>query len=181
MSTDTNRARYARENWWGDPDVKTAADEHRTDGTDWNQRTRRQEKAEYVAHLLLRGRAPALCGTTCADPDRVPVELTPPQFYPPNGGHRKHLRAIRANEHEGYLSGGESTHVVFDGVPTKEFLELVETWLAYCEHQGHIGPDLREQLRADAEAMKTGTDLRDETVVARLVEDVLAGERTLSH
>lgn len=88
------------------------------------------------------------------------------------------MRAIRANETDGYLTGGESTHVVHDGLPTAELLDLVETWLTYVERQGHIGPELREQLHDDARAMKRGTDLRDKSVLERLVADVLAGERS---
>jgi hypothetical protein len=157
--------------------VQTVVDEHRDGEIVWEQRTRRQEKARHVAHLLLRGVAPALCAVTCDDPGRVPVELGDPKHHPPGEGNREHLRAVRSNELDGYLTGGESTSVVLDGVPTDEFLELIDAWLQYCEWEGHIRASFREQLYSDAQSMKMHGTFRDEEIVAALVNDVLAGER----
>lgn len=169
---------YRRDDWHGTPDIETAGTTHRSQGTTWPTRTRRQEKAAHVAHHLLRGVAPALCAVTCADPSRVPVELTEPGYYPHGEESIRHLRAVRANETDGYLSDGESTAVMLDGVPTEMFFDLVAAWLDYCEREGHIGPDLRDELYADAQSMKQGTDKPDEEIVAILVGDVLAGERS---
>lgn len=182
MSTDTSDrdypdSPYRRDDWHGSATAESCAD-HSDSGMQWHQRTRRQEKAAHVAHALLRGIAPPLCAVTCADPDRTPVELDEPQHYPPGEGNRQHLRAIRANAEEGYLTGGESTAVVLDGVPTEPFIGLVETWLEYCVREGHIGRELADQLRADAQSLKQGTDKRDEQILQLLVEDVLAGERS---
>jgi len=167
-----------RDNWHGQPAVQTVVDEHRDGEIVWEQRTRRQEKARHVAHLLLRGVAPALCAVTCDDPGRVPVELGDPKHHPPGEGNREHLRAVRSNELDGYLTGGESTSVVLDGTPTEKFLALIETWLDYCKRQGVIGEELAEDLKRDAASLKQGTSKRDERVVQILVRDVLAGERS---
>lgn len=167
-----------RDNWHGQPEIHTAVDEHRDGEIKWARATRRQEKARHVAHLLLRGVAPALCAVTCDDPARVPVELGDPEHYPTSEGNREHLRAVRANATDGYLTGGESTAVVLDGTPTEKFLALIKTWLDYCVAEGHIGTDLRDDLERDAASLKQGTDLRDERVLQILVRDVLAGERS---
>jgi len=177
-SRDYPDSPHRRDNWHGQPEIHTVADDHATAEIEWTQHTQRQEKACHVAHLLLRGVAPALCAVTCADPARVPVELGEPDHYPTSEGNREHLRAVRANETDGYLTGGESTAVVLDGTPTAKFVALVETWLDYCVAEGHIGPALREDLLSDAKSMKQGTDKRDERILELLVADVLAGERS---
>lgn len=175
MSRSESRG-YRRDNWWGrdDPEVRTVADDHHEGALAWPERT--QEKARHVAHLLLSGVAPALCSTALADPSKTAAELGLPEHYPPGRGNRTHMRAIRANDRDGYLTGGESTGVVLDGTPTDEFLSLVRTWLAHCRQQGLVGDDRADALFRDAQSMKAAGDDRDQDILATLVRDVMAGE-----
>lgn len=163
---------YRRDNWWGESgdDEETT---HLEPTTTPEQTTRQQDKARHIAHLLLKGVSPALCAVTCEDPERTPVELSEPTHYLPGG-----VRAIRANETDGYLSGGESTAVVLDGTPTESFLDLVEIWLDHCVREGLIGRELRTELYRDAQSMKTGTDKRDQRILALIVRDALAATRS---
>jgi len=164
---------YRRDNWWGSPDVRTAATEHRDHGTDWSEEEIHDEKAAAVAHQLLRGVAPALCQVSVVDPGKDATELTEPSVYPHGEGNRDHLRQARVNEETGYITGGESTGVVLGDLPAEEFFDVIEILLAVWQKTQGISERQATTLMRDAKRMKSTPDISDEDAIARLVRDVI--------
>lgn len=115
----------------GGPDVNTVADEHRERGTEWSDQEVTNDKAANIAHMVLRGVAPKLCGVSLDDPAKEATELTEPKVYPHGSGNREHMRAARVNETHGYITGGESTGVRLGDLPEADFLDVVDILIAY--------------------------------------------------
>jgi len=175
MSTanDSDRSEWRRDDWWGNPEVRTAADDHREHGTEWSKPEVRDDKAACIAHQLLRGVAPALCQVSIVDPEKEATELTEPSVYPHGEGNREHMRKARVNEEDGYISGGESTGVVLGDLPSDEFFDVVEILLAVWQKTQGVSEKQATILMRDARRMKSDPDLSDEETIRRLVRDVI--------
>lgn len=178
MSTnpESDDAGYRRDNWFGEPDVETAATRHHDHGTDWSREEIVDEKAEAITWMVFSGVAPAMCGVSIDDPAKEATELTEPEVYPHGEGNRQHLRRARINEGEGYITGGESTGVRLGDIPRDDFLDTVEILLAYWNKANHIDEEQVGELMVDAQRMKSNSDIRDKEAIERLVSDVLGQE-----
>jgi len=170
---DSDRQKGRRDNWWGQPEVKTVADEHREHGTDWSDTEIANDKAESITYMILRGVAPKLCGVSIDDPAKTPTELTGPEVYPHGSGNREHLHRARVNDKEGYITGGESSGVRLGDIPAEDFFDVVEILLAFWQTAGHISSDDVAELMRDAKRMKQKSDIDDVEAVERMVSDVL--------
>ncbi|WP_135306375.1 hypothetical protein [Haloarcula amylovorans] len=170
-SSDDKKPR--RDNWYGNPEVETAATVHHNHGTEWSADEITDDKAESVAWEMLRAIAPKMCGASIDDPAREPTELTEPEVYPHGEGNREHLRRARINEEGGEITGGESTGVRLGDVSTERFLSIVRILLDHWDHIGHITEEVADDLYRDAQSMKSSSDKDDDEIIERLATDAL--------
>lgn len=174
-----DRSPYRRDNWYGDPEVRTVADEHREGEIEWSETEIRDEKSAHVAHLLLRGVAPALCARTL-DEHGVAEELTDPELHLPKSGSARtgegtqYRHRRRYNQKRGYITGGETTAVQLGDVPAEDFFDLIEICLAVWQKTAGITESDATRLMRDARRMKQSSDISDEEAIKRLVSDVIS-------
>ncbi|MDS0279999.1 hypothetical protein NDI85_19630 [Halomicroarcula sp. S1AR25-4] len=172
---DLNATSPRRDDWWGEPEVETAASEHNEQGTEWGDDERIDDKARHTTFQILRDVAPKLSGASIDDPARVPTELTEPCVYPHGEGNRTHLRQARIDEDGGEISGGESTGVRLGDVGPDTFWNAVELLMGYWVENAKVpfDEDDTESLMDDAKSMRADEKKSDAETIERLAKTAL--------
>ncbi|WP_459879349.1 hypothetical protein [Halorubrum gandharaense] len=110
------------------------------------------------------------------------VELTEPTFYVPPGDGTERGRKARLNEETGYITGGETTSVVYRDRPADEFLATVDAYLDMIRQRIRERPstfldesDL-DDARHIAKSWKHAGDTSDVEIMKAIVRRIRRGQ-----